>query len=537
MIRVDKVVSKLEGGGVKLEQNKINQGWGNGKVVRRSVQKRRWKFKYRKLEKHIDSKIGGVIVGDIGIGNMTIGYRRMGAVRGHGFAAEYANTLSDRFHGRNVSIVGDSNVKNGADRLVNGQFIQTKYCMTGKNCINACFENNEFRYIDKATGKPMQIEVPYDEKIYNDAVKAMELRIEQGQVPGVKDPAEAKNIVKRGEYTYAQVRNIAKAGTIESLKFDIKTGAYVAAFAGGLSFVITFIIATNQGMSRKEALKMAALSGLNVGGVSFITSVIASQLSRNGIPVVMNEFGKYAAKQLGPKACADIANAFRVGAPNIYGAAARNNVGKMLANNAYVAVISTIVISAKDAADMFRGRISGKQLFKNICVNGAGVAGGMAGAAVVAPKAAAAGAAIGGSCFGPPGVVAGGAAGAVVGAIIGAVGGGMGAGKVCKVGLDILIEDDVVGLVGIIEKRFASLSEDYLINQAEADKIVKEIEGELNANKLKDMYASNDKQAFADNLLTHLFDDVTRARPPADLPNDVEIIEGIKACYDGFESN
>ena len=520
-----------------MEQHRINQGWGNGKVVRRSVPKRRWKFKYKNLERQEASNIGGVIVGDIGIGNMTIGYKRMGAARGHGFAAEYANTLSDRFHGRNVRIVGDDNAKNGADRLVNGQFIQTKYCMTGRNCINACFENNVFRYIDKSTGNPMQIEVPHDKTIYNDAVKAMELKIEQGQVPGVKDPAEAKNIVKRGEYTYAQVKNIAKSGTIESLKFDAKTGAYVAAFAGGLSFVITFIVATNQGMSREEALKIAALSGLKVGGASFITAVIASQMSRNGIPIVMNEFGKYAAKQLGPKACADIANAFRVGAPNIYGAAARNNVGKMLGNNAYVAVISTFVITTKDAADMFRGRISGKQLFKNLCVNGAGVAGGMAGAAGGGAAGAKAGAVIGGSIGGLPGAAVGATAGAIIGTIGGAIGGGMGAGKVCKAGLDILIEDDFVRLVSIIGERFASLAEDYLISQAEADKIIKEIEGELNANKLKDMYASNDKNAFADNLLTNLFENIIKERPHVDLPNDEEIIGGIKAFYDGLESN
>ena len=52
----------------------------------------------------------------------------------------------------------------------------------------------------------MQIEVPADK--YDDAVKAMQDRIDKGQVPGVKD---AKEIVRKGNVTYEQAKNIAKA--------------------------------------------------------------------------------------------------------------------------------------------------------------------------------------------------------------------------------------------------------------------------------------------------------------------------------------
>jgi hypothetical protein len=46
---------------------------------------------------------------------------------GHGFAAEDANALNDRLRGRRVEKVGLSNAKNGPDRIVGGQAIQTKY--------------------------------------------------------------------------------------------------------------------------------------------------------------------------------------------------------------------------------------------------------------------------------------------------------------------------------------------------------------------------------------------------------------------------
>lgn len=46
----------------------------------------------------------------------------------------------------------------------------------------------------------MQIEVPSDK--YDDAVRAMKSRIERGEVPGVSNPNEAENIVRKGSFTY-----------------------------------------------------------------------------------------------------------------------------------------------------------------------------------------------------------------------------------------------------------------------------------------------------------------------------------------------
>ena len=112
--------------------------------------------------------------------------------RGHGFVAEDANTLIDKLMGRKASVVGDNNAKNGADRIVDGISIQTKYYTTGKGAINACFDKDgKFRYL--INGKPMQIEVPKDK--YDEAVQTMAEKIRQGKVPGVNDPSKAKEIV------------------------------------------------------------------------------------------------------------------------------------------------------------------------------------------------------------------------------------------------------------------------------------------------------------------------------------------------------
>ena len=86
----------------------------------------------------------------------------MNGKQGHGFAAEKSNNLIDKIYGNDAKIIGGDNAKNGADRLVNGIEIQSKYCKTGAECIDACFDKaGEFRYIN-SKGQPMVIEVPAD---------------------------------------------------------------------------------------------------------------------------------------------------------------------------------------------------------------------------------------------------------------------------------------------------------------------------------------------------------------------------------------
>ena len=44
-------------------------------------------------------------------------------------------------------------VKNGADRIVNGVNIQTKYCRSGSACVAECFEDNKFTVEDTKSVK------------------------------------------------------------------------------------------------------------------------------------------------------------------------------------------------------------------------------------------------------------------------------------------------------------------------------------------------------------------------------------------------
>lgn len=451
---------------------------------------------------------GGNAMGAYGTVNKLFEEEKFHARQGHGFAAERANNLFDQMTGHDAKILGDDNAKNGADRILDGMEIQSKYCATGSRCINECFENDgkgAFRYYSK-NGKPMQIEVPSDK--YDAAISSMEEKIRRGQVEGVTDPADAKKIVKKGHFTYNQAKNIAKAGTVESITYDAVNGAIIASSALGISAVLTFATSVWNGEDFDVALKNATYSGLKVGGTAFITSILASQLSKAGLNSALVGSSEAIVGLMGPKASAMLVNAFR-GGSNIYGAAAMKSAAKLLRGNVITAGVTVVVLSSFDIANIFRGRISGKQLFKNLANTTSTVAGGTAGWI----GGAAAGAAIGSAV-----PIIGTAVGGFVGGLLGSVGGGAVSGKVSGAILDEFIEDDADEMVKIIEKVFAELAVDYLLNQKEAEKAADRLQEKLDGKILKEMFASSDKKKFAKNLLVPLIESEVSKRRKIAVP-------------------
>ena len=186
-----------------------------------------------------------------------------GAKRGHGYAAERMNHLFDELAGKDARIVGSGNEKHGPDRLVDGVQIQTKYCSSGAKCVAECFDDGQFRYFN-ADSSPMQIEVPSDK--YEGAVKAMKARIEKGQVKGVSDPAKAREIVRKGHFTYAQAKNVARFGTVESLTYDAVNGIKLSGQAMGVSAALSFAVSIWNGEELGVALEQACKTGVKVGG-------------------------------------------------------------------------------------------------------------------------------------------------------------------------------------------------------------------------------------------------------------------------------
>ncbi|UZH07618.1 hypothetical protein [Heyndrickxia coagulans] len=472
------------------------------------------------------ARTSGIVYGNVSNASTIYGMDKFNTPRGHGFAAEQANHLYDKVSGtmtgKKVDLVGDNKdqetnriLKNGADRIVDGIKIQTKYCSSGSKCIAECFENGEFRYVN-SDGSPMQIEVPSDK--YDAAVQAMKNRIEKGEVPGVTDPLEAENIVRKGHFTYEQARNIAKAGTVESITFDAVNGTIIASSAFGLSTLLTFATSIWNGDDYGVALKSATYSGLKVGGTTFITAVLSSQLAKAGLNSALVGSSEAIVKLMGPKASAMLVNAFRSGT-NIYGAAAMNSAAKLLRGNAITGAVSVVVLSSVDVVNIFRGRISGAQLFKNIANTASSVAGGTAGWV----GGAAAGAAVGSVI---PGV--GTAIGGFVGGLLGSFAAGTASNKVSNKVLSEFIEDDANEMIRIIEKVFTQLAEDYLLIQHEAENIIDSLKEDLTGATLKEMFASSDRNVFARKLLVPHIEKEVQKRKKITLPSQEEMGKALK---------
>ena len=437
--------------------------------------------------------------------------------QGHGFAAEQANNLYDSLTGHDAQVIGDDFSKNGADRIVDGVYIQSKYCATGSRCINECFEadgKGTFRYM--IDGHPMEIEVPSD--LYDAAVESMRHKIESGQVPGVTDPNEAKNIVRKGHFTYAQAKNIAKAGTVESLTYDAVNGTIVASSAFGVTALITFATSFWSGENVDVCLRNATFAGLKVGGTAFIVSVLSGQLSKAGLNSMMVGGTEAFVQLIGPKASAFLINAFRVGGKPIYGAAAMKSAAKLLRGNIITGALTVAVLSVGDIANIFSGRISGKQLLKNVLNTTGTVAGGTGGWV--------GGAAIGTAIL--PGV------GTVVGGIVGSLVGGSLAGKATEKVTSLIGEDDADEMVSILQKEFETLANDYLLNAKEAEKCVDLLSEKLDGKTLKDMYASSNHSAFANNLLTPIIEDCTKKRAFVSIPDEQRISANVKAVLEAL---
>lgn len=462
----------------------------------------------------------GFVAGAYGNVNKSYDEERFHSRQGHGFTAERANDLYDRSTGHNAKIVGDNNAKNGADRFVDGVYIQSKYCKTGSRCVNECFEGKGsgiFRYM--LDGKPMQIEVPSD--VYDDAVQAMENKIRNGQVPGVTDPQKATEIIRKGHFTYQQAVNISKAGTVESLLYDASTGVVIASSAFGVSALITFATSFWSGEDPEICLQRAAFSGLKIGGITFLGTILSGQLSKAGLNSLLVGSSEKVISVLGPKASAVLINAFRGGESAIYGAAAMKSAAKLLRGNFITGTVTFAIMSSADIARIFCGRISGEQLFKNLLCTAASVGGGSAGAL--------AGASLGSAVLPGIGTAIGGLGGAVVAGTLGE--------KVVHTAANQFLEDDADKMAVVLQDAFTDLAEEYLLNAEEAEKCVDTLSEQLDGHTLRDMYASLDRKQFALNLIRPIMDDRITKRTLVHLPSKYALTHALQNALESISDS
>ena len=443
---------------------------------------------------------------------------------GFAFAAENGNNLADRLGGTNAFVVGDNNAHNGPDRKILNRdgtvitCIQTKYHSTASASVRAAFDDaGNYRYI--MDGKPMQLEVPADQ--YDDAIDLMRKRISNGQLSncGITDPDEAVNIVRKGSLEFKQAQNIAKAGNIDSLKYDAQKGIISASCAAGISFVVDYACCMLNDLEPEDAIKSAGLNGIKTGSVVFATYVISSQLAKTGfadnLAKALVPTAEAIAKTFGDDVCAVIMQS--VGA-QAAGKVTAKQISNALSREIIADGVLLVVLTSIDVADLFRGRISKEEVLKNLTVTVVSLAVGTAGGY--------GGAALGNMIV--PGI------GGAIGLALGSVASGGLSAFAAEAIIAPFYESDAEEMFAIISKEFTVLCNDYLVNEDEANHIVDALKGKLLGDTLKDMYQAEDRNQFARDLMEPLFLAEAEQRATIVTPSEEEIRYSMKEEMSGI---
>ena len=423
---------------------------------------------------------------------------------GHGLAAEDANNINDILRGITAEVIGASNELNGPDRVVNGVFLQSKYYQSASKTVAAAFDSNsgDYRYVKQ------MLEVPKDQ--WEDCVKFMRKRIEQGKVPGIKNSADAEKIVRQGSVTYQQAKNIARAGNIDSLIFDAKTQIVTSISVFPISFAVTFAHSRWRGESIKDATMAALGCAVLSGSTMILTRVVSAQLLRTGIgsfgaTSVRNGVQAISRTPAGREVTRQLATVSL--GKSIAGGAAINHVSRLIRTNAMTAVVAAVVTSTPDFyRAVFKRSISWQQFAKNTAVNAAGVITGTAGWI--------GGAAIG-SVFPGGGTVIGG----LVGGAVCSLGAGIGGTTAAKFLADKFVKDDLERLIAILQKEIERLASEYMLTEDEFESILTEINEKVNPKWLHRMFKQKDPSIFLRVEFEHLFKEIVRKRPKVSLPS------------------
>ena len=450
---------------------------------------------------------------------------------GHGELAEEANNIIDKLQGHDAEILGRDNAKNGADRKVDGVFIQTKYHKTARSSLESCFDPNthQYRYYSE-NGQPMQLEVPKDQ--YQQALRNFEEKIRQGKVPGVNDPKEAKSIVREGKLTYEQAVNLTKPGTLESVVYDAATGVVTCTFAFGLSFLAASYMSYRKTSDIGSAVQSGLAAGVQVFGLAFAQHMITSQLSRTGLSNILMKPSQAIVGKLGYKASATIVNGLRAltGKTAISGAAATKQLAKMLRSNSVTSAVTLVVFSVPETYNLIQGKTTGSQYMQNITSIAASVVGGLAGAAAAGAAAAKVAGTVGTTLA--PGV------GTAIG-IAGGMVGGMASAAVADAVGKVFYEGDGVSFGRYFNAIVSCMTVEYMLDSSEMDKLVAMLD-DMESTEFKTLLeetlpAKNQEEKVRD-FLTPRFEEIASQRKRFAEPTNDQITEALKKIETKLES-
>jgi len=416
--------------------------------------------------------------------------------QGHGFAAEKANHLIDRIRGRSAVVVGDNNAKHGADRLVDGHYIQTKYCKTAGKSVGQGFGADGYYKYRGSDGTPMQLEVPSDQyaKARELLIKKMELGKVLGRDEKPMPPERVDEVLRKGRVSYKQAVAITRFGRIQSLAYDAAEGAVIGLTAGGISFGISgFLHYINTG-DRNAALRAASVQAGKSFGMTMLVYVGTQQLHRLETVQATLKLIDFSASS--PTTLRLLQSGLGIEASSAEGAV--NAINKSVRGTVVASAVILVVMTGPELIKLIRGRISRAQFMKNVAIGASGVIGGTVGGFVGGVL---------GAPLGPYGVIAGRFAGGVVG--------GMFAAKIASVVADELMEDDRVAMLAIVSEQLEYLARLFVLSAEELDVLNANLDQVVTASMLEALYGEKvNRKALANHYLKPTVVGVVKQRPP-----------------------
>lgn len=411
--------------------------------------------------------------------------------QGHGYAAEYGNNTIDRFLGRRVVNEAQNldssgrQMKDGADRIVNGIPIQTKYINSPSGFIGEVLIDGHLRYMQD--GVPMQLEVPRDK--YDSCVKDYQRKIDKGEIAEIAPGSDARDYIRKGHLTYDQAYMVKQALTIQGMTIDTLNAFNLGKDAAVANFIIHFAIEAWNGKNVDDAFRASLQAGGKELGHSVLVNVLVQQFHRKNFANLFkrNFVGGEKAGFVGIdnpiyKLSDFVAEKVQTSA------LAETEIGKCLGLkevDAYQVINTTVVVCVTYGPDIIKaieGRISKAQWFKNSTIATASLGVGKF-AVVVAEKVF--------------GIATGGVGGAIISIL-----GGMFGGYAAKRILDDYIQDDSVRMFIVLKKEFLDVTMQINLSQEELLLIANNTIGAENVSDvLEEMYMSGQEKRYARDLV------------------------------------
>ena len=397
--------------------------------------------------------------------------------QGHGYGAEYGNKTVDRILGKKVEGVQEKenghHKLNGADKIVNGQKVQTKYCKSAADTYRAGFKDSSHDYSGQLR------EVPRDQ--YDEIRRMLQKDIDDGKMNGIKPGTPAENFLKKGYFSYLQSCRIAAAGSIESVSVDLANGVITSMTSASISAIIIFASGIWQGKDVKEAAKDGIETAGRVIGKSAIIYTITMQVNRTNIwNYALNDTMANPINTVSEKVAGNIAES----------SLAKSSIGKKIhldsidSQKLTNGVVTVAVVFGPDICKACMGKISVKQLAKNATAGAAGIAGMVIGNAVTA----------------------GNPLGGMVGGVVG--------GAVGKKVMDNFIEDDAVAMFRVMKEEFLNVVMSSYLSQEEFEEVARRTIWDKKVSKeLQNMYKKSKKgEHRANSLIEEVVVDVLKNR-------------------------